>query len=231
MSRRACIPRLPAPNRTTSVRPAMRWVISDRRRSAACRQSEPSSASRSARWPRHSGPPCPSGRACALEQLHLNHPRDHVVHELVALLDPRGVARRHRQQKVAVRSHLPGSDWPVKPDRDHARAAARPSAARTFAEPPLVESATNVAGRPERLDLASEHVVVGGVVGDRCEHRRVGRQRDGRPWTAVDSHPVHELGSEVLSVGRAAAVAADQQLSALLEAGAEPRDDLGDERR
>ena len=100
-----------------------------------------------------------------------------------------------------------------------ARAAARMfgrSAARRDRE-------EHVARRADRLDLSREHPVGPVVVGDRRQGRCVRGQRDRahRRPRMVQRQRAHELRREVLRVGGAAAVAADEQRMA----GSEPLDE------
>ena len=70
----------------------------------------------------------------------------------------------------------------------------------------------DVAGAAERLHLAREDLVVAVVVGDGGERRGVGGERDRRQRAPLARHATDELGGDVLRVGRAAAVAEEQQL-------------------
>ena len=71
----------------------------------------------------------------------------------------------------------------------------------------------HVAAPAEPAHLALEHAVERIVVADRGEHRRIG-QGDCRPRRALAREPRQQLGRDVLCVGRAPAVAGDQDLAA-----------------
>lgn len=76
-----------------------------------------------------------------------------------------------------------------------------------------------VAGLGEAGDLAGEDVVVAVVVADAGEERAVAVERDGRERAAILLVAADEFGGEMLGLGRAAAVAADKEFVAALEAG------------
>src|SRR6185436_11707576 len=68
-----------------------------------------------------------------------------------------------------------------------------------------------------RLDLAAEHVLEAVIVGERRDHRGVGRQREGGQRGALLLEAPRQLRSEMLRVRRGAAVAEHQQPAARLE--------------
>ena len=72
-----------------------------------------------------------------------------------------------------------------------------------------------VARAAERLDLPGEDLLEAEVVARRGEHRGVGGERDRGERGAAVGVAHHVLGREVLRVGRAAAVAAEEQRPAL----------------
>ena len=113
-------------------------------------------------------------------------------------------------------------DAPVSATTRSPATRARSAARITFAELPLVEMAISTSPvAAERLDLALEHALGAEVVRDGGEERRVGRERDRRDRRAgvVDRERADELRREVLRVGRAAAVAADQELAPASQRG------------
>jgi hypothetical protein len=72
----------------------------------------------------------------------------------------------------------------------------------------------HVTGAGVGADLAGEDVPEAVVVADRGHGGRVGVQRDRGQRTAFALEAAHELGGEVLRLGRAPAVARDEQLVA-----------------
>lgn len=76
-----------------------------------------------------------------------------------------------------------------------------------------------IAGLGQTAELAGKNLLVAKIVADAGDERGVGGKRDGwqgatRPCVAAD-----EFGGEMAGLGRAAAVAADEQLSATVERG------------
>jgi hypothetical protein len=130
----------------------------------------------------------------------------------VALLDPRRDVRRHRHTGVAARDEGRAARA-GEPDHAH------PSPARGLdGEHHVLRRAArrdrdqHVARAAERLDLAREHLLVAVVVRDRGQRRRVGGERDPGERPALEHEPPDQLGGDVLRVGGAAAVAAQQHL-------------------
>ena len=146
--------------------------------------------------------------------------RQELLHRQVALLDVRrhgrGDADRRRRRAARARRPTP----PVSATTRMPCARACSAARTTFAELPLVEIAISTSPlAAERLDLAREHPLDAEVVRDRGEQRGIGGEGDRRDrrTRVVDREGAHELGGQVLGIGRAAAVAADQQLPAASE--------------
>ena len=67
--------------------------------------------------------------------------------------------------------------------------------------------------------LPSKNVRVTVVVGNRCQDGRIGGQRHGRETFAFGYKTPNQLGGNVLSVGRATAIAAQHYLVAVQQAG------------
>ncbi len=75
-----------------------------------------------------------------------------------------------------------------------------------------------------------EHLLEAVIVADRGERRGVGGQRDRCKWGAVGGEAADELRGDVLGVGRAAAVAGQQNLAAAAQRAHDPLGD-GDDHR
>ncbi len=134
------------------------------------------------------------------------------------------IAQRHAS--ASARSCL-------KPTVTSPSSRAACSAAITFGERPEVEIADeHVALVSQRAKLAREHLLEAVVVADRGQRRGVGGERDGGERRAVVDEAADQLGGDVLGVGGAAAVAGEQDLAAILQAGGDAAgdgDDGGDE--
>ena len=70
----------------------------------------------------------------------------------------------------------------------------------------------HVVGLAQRAHLLGKHLIEIVVVGDRCQRRRIGRERNGRQRRTFHLEAVQQLGAEMLRVGRRPAVAAGQNL-------------------
>src|SRR5690606_29143419 len=136
-----------------------------------------------------------------------------VADELVALLDARRLRRGHLEADVAERrQRLPAGAVAGEADHPHAPRARRLDRAQDVrGMPGGADREQHVAGLAQRLHLAGEDVVVAVVVADRGEDAAVGGERDGGQSRAIVVEPAHQLPGPVLGVGRAAAVAGDQQ--------------------
>src|SRR5580658_7930104 len=74
------------------------------------------------------------------------------------------------------------------------------------------EGDQKIARLGERGNLARKNIVIAEIVGDAGEQRAVGGEGDGGKRAAGLGVAADELGGEVLRLGRAAAVAADEKL-------------------
>jgi hypothetical protein len=77
----------------------------------------------------------------------------------------------------------------------------------------------HVAFFAEAVDLPRENFVRVIIVAHGSHEFAVGRERDGRIWTAVFLEPAEKFRGEVRGVRRAAAIAADEQFFARSQAG------------
>jgi hypothetical protein len=64
----------------------------------------------------------------------------------------------------------------------------------------------DVSGGPERLNLSYESILIGKVVSDACQYRRIDRQRNGGKRTAVHLEPVDKFRCHMLRVCRASPI-------------------------
>jgi|GEM_PF-5435901 hypothetical protein len=76
------------------------------------------------------------------------------------------------------------------------------------------EGEKNIAPLPKGLHLLHKHLIKAEIVADGRKGRAVGGQGNGRQGRTVDDKPVDKFCGKVLAVGRAAAVAAKQNLVA-----------------
>jgi len=87
------------------------------------------------------------------------------------------------------------------------------------------EGKRQIARAAKRFDLAREDLVEAEIVAASRERRSVGGERQSRQRAAVFGEADGELGGEVLRVGSAAAIAEEEDLTAIRKA----RGGLGDE--
>src|SRR6185312_5489412 len=143
-------------------------------------------------------------------QRRLDGAAQHVDGGEVGLLHGRGVARD--ADRVVAQ---PGEGVGAGPgERPHLRAA-RPGGLRRGEQVGAAAAGgqqdQHVAGAGVRADLPGVHLPEPVVVADRGERRRVGVQGDRGQRTAFALEAAHELRGEVLRLGRAPAVARDEQ--------------------
>src|SRR4051795_2190291 len=120
--------------------------------------------------------------------------------ERVDLLDPGGPARWDGDDVVG---QLPGRARFCAGQRHRRRAAAAAdleAADDVRRLPARGDPDDEIARSSERLDLATEQVLVAEVVGDAGDDRRVDRQGDGAERSAVDGVPTDQLAGEALRV-------------------------------
>jgi len=173
-------------------------------------------------WQRISEPPRRLGlgrKFSGFRQLFLDHFAKHVEEQFVAFLNPRGVITGHEQI-----------------ERGHAFRKAAIPAEETDAfdapAPGLLQRAQNIfrlaaggegddqiARLGQAPDLARENFVGAVVVAHGGHQFAIGRERNGRIWPAVGDEAAEKFRGQVRGVGRAAAIAADEQLVAGGQAG------------
>ena len=133
-------------------------------------------------------------------------------------LDVLYVERRHDQRVVGQRQQFAAVAAEDRQATHAAQAGRLECHGQIRRLPARADADEHVAVAPERLDLAREHVLDVVVIGHRRQEDAVGRERDGREGGALRIlEPPDELGREVLGIGGALPVAAEQELAAVGE--------------
>ncbi len=132
----------------------------------------------------------------------------------MAFLDLRRLGRRHAKAMVAERRHF-GAVLAGQPDRGDAALTAGTQGGEHVGRPARGRDCEeDIASASDRLDLAREQPFEPVIVADSGQRRGVGGQGKSRKTGSVEREAADKLGSEMLRVGGAPAVAGEQYLVA-----------------
>ncbi len=142
---------------------------------------------------------------------------EQVPDEQLRLLNPRRVVARHHERQVGRftrRTAVPAQQCCGA----HADGMRRPQPAHHAGRDPAgAEGQRQIPGAAQRFDLSREAVLEVAVVGDAGQYGAVGGEGQRGQRTSGAPVAVHELGGEMLCLGRAAAVAEEHQLAAVAQ--------------
>ena len=130
----------------------------------------------------------------------------------MGFLEARRAPRRDVQQKIGESAELPAA-FTGESDRQHFFLPGRfESLDDVRRSPARGKGQGDVAFVSEGFHLTAEHEIVGGIVGDRGQRRRVGRESDGPQGFPRPGELVHQLGRQVLGLGGAPTISEDKEL-------------------
>src|SRR3989344_53122 len=169
--------------------------------------------------------------ALPAEQFRLDKLADNMPSEDMRLLYPRSFIGRDGYGDVRKRTEFPA----ILSGHPYRRTTALLALCKGFEDIFGITARRNddddVAFFRERFDLPREYIFKTVIIPYRGDRRGIRRQSDGGPCRALFGEPADEFGRNVLCVGGASPVAAEQYLAAAFEGRDETLDDSADRSR